>query len=404
MPTRTVRDEETGEAMTDEQLRVEVTTFLLAGQETTSLALTWIGICSRSTRPRSGASRTRLTWRSVAVRRGLRRSREPPDTRMVIDEAMRLYPPAWGLRQALGDDQGGGFRLPRGFFVFVIPYVLHRLPAFWHESGRVDPGSGSHRNAAPIGPKFVYLPFGAGPRQCIGNRVRPDRGPPGAGDPGATLPAASRAGPPRRSVASDYVASPRFGMPMVIERRTDRDERRIRGDLPVLRRRERDLTLSRTSPAASSRTARCVIWRVRVARDGGERSIDLSRADGSGSGSAADRIRRRDTPGPRGRPPSGLPMWRNGPPGTFVVFTGRSSRVSATDQIGDRDDSGAGARVGFGGMRFAGMEAERLIFHRVREMHPEEQLSPARSRIMVLSMEWISSISIDGHRVNMLPR
>jgi hypothetical protein len=102
--------------------------------------------------------------------------------------------------------------------------------------------------------------------------------------------------------------------------------------------------------------------------------------------------------------PQGLPIVGNGPPGTFVVFTDGLRVSLPTDQIVYADDSGAGARVGFGGMRFAGIEAERLIFHRVREMHPEEQLSPARSRVMVLSMEWISSISIDGHRVNMLPR
>ena len=101
--------------------------------------------------------------------------------------------------------------------------------------------------------------------------------------------------------------------------------------------------------------------------------------------------------------PQGLPIVGNGPPGTFVVFTDGLRVSLPTDQIVYADDSGAGARVGFGGMRFAGIEAERLIFHRVREMHPEEQLSPARSRLMVLSMEWISSISIDGHRVNMLP-
>jgi hypothetical protein len=102
--------------------------------------------------------------------------------------------------------------------------------------------------------------------------------------------------------------------------------------------------------------------------------------------------------------PQGLPIVGNGPPGTFVVFKDGLRVSLPTDQIVYADDSGAGARVGFGGMRFTGIEAQHLIFHRVREMHPEDQLSPARSRIMVLSMEWISSISIEGHRVNMLPR
>src|SRR4030095_14879959 len=102
------RDEETGEAMTDEQLRVEVTTFLLAGQETTSLALTWTWYLL-SQHP---ASQRRLEEEIDTVLDG----RAPeygdlvnlPYTRMVIDEAMRLYPPAWGFsRQALGDGQSG---------------------------------------------------------------------------------------------------------------------------------------------------------------------------------------------------------------------------------------------------------------------------------------------------------
>jgi hypothetical protein len=102
--------------------------------------------------------------------------------------------------------------------------------------------------------------------------------------------------------------------------------------------------------------------------------------------------------------PQGLPIVRNGPPGTFVTFPDGLRVSLPTDQIVYADDSEDAARVGFGGMSFAGVEGERLIFHRVREMHPEDQLSPARSRTMVLSMSWVSSISIDGHRVNMLPR
>ena len=76
--------------------------------------------------------------------------------------------------------------------------------------------------------------------------------------------------------------------------------------------------------------------------------------------------------------PQGLPIVGNGPPGTFVTFTDGFRVSLPTDQIVYADDSGAGARVGFGGMRFAGIEAERLIFHRVREMHPEEVVSRAQ--------------------------
>jgi cytochrome P450 len=93
-----------------------------------------------------------------------------PYARMVVDEAMRIYPPAWGFsRQALADDELGGFHLPRGWLAFVMPYVLHRLPAFWPDPEVFDPDRFLPERVAER-PKFVYLPFGAGPRQCIGNQ------------------------------------------------------------------------------------------------------------------------------------------------------------------------------------------------------------------------------------------
>jgi cytochrome P450 len=164
------RDEETGETMTDEQLRVEVTTFLLAGQETTSLALTWTWYLLSQ----HADARRRLEEEIDTVLNG----RAPeysdlvnlPYARMVVEEAMRLYPPVWGFsRQAQADDQLGGFHLPRGWLAFVIPYVLHRLPKFWPDADAFDPDRFSPERSAER-PKFVYLPFGAGPRQCIGNQ------------------------------------------------------------------------------------------------------------------------------------------------------------------------------------------------------------------------------------------
>jgi putative acetyltransferase len=95
----------------------------------------------------------------------------------------------------------------------------------------------------------------------------------------------------------------------------------------------------------------------------------------------------------------GLPIVQNGPPGTFIVFQDGLRVSLPTDQIVHVDESGAGARVGFGGMRFAGMEARGLIFHRVLELHPEEQLSPARSRTMVLDPQWVHSIVVAGREV-----
>ena len=96
---------------------------------------------------------------------------------------------------------------------------------------------------------------------------------------------------------------------------------------------------------------------------------------------------------------SQLPIWRNGPAGTFVIFPGGLRVSLPTDQIVSADDVGGRARVGFGGMRFTGMAEGRLIFLRVRELHPEEQLSPARSHTMTLEPSWVSRVLVDGRLV-----
>jgi cytochrome P450 len=215
------RDEDTGEVMTDHQVRVEVTTFLLAGQETTSLALTWTWYLLSQ----HAAAQQKLTDEIDAVLGG-----RPPEytdlvnlpyTRMVIDEAMRLYPPAWGFsRQALADDELSGFRLPRGWLAFVIPYVLHRLPAFWKDPDTFDPDRFLPERIADR-PKFVYLPFGAGPRQCIGNQFASIE---------AQLVLATLAQRYRLHLVPRHKVEPwplitlrpRFGMPMIVEARTAR--------------------------------------------------------------------------------------------------------------------------------------------------------------------------------------
>jgi hypothetical protein len=96
---------------------------------------------------------------------------------------------------------------------------------------------------------------------------------------------------------------------------------------------------------------------------------------------------------------SDLPIVRNGPAGTFVIFP-NGVRVSLpTDQIVFADDTHGAARVGFGGMSFAGAEEGHLVFVRVRDLQPEEQLSPARSHIMKLEPHMVCSIFVDGRPV-----
>jgi hypothetical protein len=96
---------------------------------------------------------------------------------------------------------------------------------------------------------------------------------------------------------------------------------------------------------------------------------------------------------------SKLPIVQNGPPGTFVVFADGARVSLPTDQIVLADDSGVGARVGFGGMTFGGMDDGRLTFHRVRDLQPEELLSPERGRKMTLAPHMVTSIHVDGREV-----
>jgi hypothetical protein len=97
--------------------------------------------------------------------------------------------------------------------------------------------------------------------------------------------------------------------------------------------------------------------------------------------------------------PSSLPILGNGPPGTFVVFPDRFRVSLPTDQIVSADDSGGHARVEFGGMEFAGFDEGQLAFIRVRELLPEDQLSPDRSHIMRLEPHWVAAISQDGRPI-----
>ena len=96
---------------------------------------------------------------------------------------------------------------------------------------------------------------------------------------------------------------------------------------------------------------------------------------------------------------SALPIIGNGPPGTFVLFPSGLRVSLPTDQIVFADDTSDHARVGFGGMRFGGLEEGRLVFVRIRDLFPEDQLSPDRSHTMHLDPRWVTAISVHGRPV-----
>jgi cytochrome P450 len=163
------RDEETGEGMSDQQLRDEVLILLLAGYETTATALTWtwylLSQHPEVERHLHAELDTVLSGRLPTVEH----LDALPYTRMVIQEVLRLYPPAFGFtRHAVASDEIGGYRIQANSMVFVSQYCTHRHPAFWEEPEVFDPERFTPERSAGR-PRFAYFPFGGGPRQCIGN-------------------------------------------------------------------------------------------------------------------------------------------------------------------------------------------------------------------------------------------
>ncbi len=163
------KDEDTGEGMSDEQLRDEVMTIFLAGHETTANAMTWAFYCL-SLSPESDRHLF-AELRDVLGERSFRLEdmSKLMYTQRVMKETLRLYPPAWIIgRMTEQDDVIDGYRLPKGGLVFVAPYVTHRHPDFWDNPCGFDPDRFLPEHEATRR-RFAYYPFGGGPRICIGN-------------------------------------------------------------------------------------------------------------------------------------------------------------------------------------------------------------------------------------------
>lgn len=162
-------DADTGEHMSDAQLRDEVLTVFGAGHETTANALAWT-FYLLSTSPDVDR---RVAEEAARVLGGRDATLEDLPklafTTMALKEALRLYPPAWiAGRRALMDDEVDGRPVPKGALVFVSPYVTHRHPELWESPEGFDPDRFTPEREAAR-PKFAFFPFGGGPRVCIGN-------------------------------------------------------------------------------------------------------------------------------------------------------------------------------------------------------------------------------------------
>ena len=164
---RAARDPESGAAFTPAQLRDQFATLLVAGHETTALALFWSLYLLANTpeaQERLAAEVAGVDLGPQAVAAAL------PDltfTAAVVNEALRLFPPAFTLvRQARAADRAGAVAIPRGAVVMIAPWVLHRHRRLWTDPDAFIPER--FLPGAPPPPRFAYLPFGAGPRVCVG--------------------------------------------------------------------------------------------------------------------------------------------------------------------------------------------------------------------------------------------
>jgi enediyne biosynthesis protein E7 len=159
-----------GRQLSDEEIRDELMTFLLAGHETTASALTWtwflLSQC-RSVWERLTCELNEVLGDRLPTAADVPRLRY---TKMVWNESLRLYPPAWSLHTRLARTQDhlpSGAILPSGAWVFISPWSLHRNARWFPDPNRFDPERFSEEaNRTP--PPFSYIPFGAGGRRCLG--------------------------------------------------------------------------------------------------------------------------------------------------------------------------------------------------------------------------------------------
>jgi cytochrome P450 len=163
------KDPDDGAGLNATEVRDEVITIFMAGHETTAVTMTWVWYLL-SQHP---AEVAKLHEELDGVLGGRSPTVEDlpqlPYTRMVIEETMRVYPPAPGItiREAKEPDEICGFKVQPGMQIMIAPWILHRHRSLWDEPERFDPTRFS-KESTERRPRFAYLPFGGGPRVCIG--------------------------------------------------------------------------------------------------------------------------------------------------------------------------------------------------------------------------------------------
>jgi cytochrome P450 len=164
------QDEDTGEKMSNQQLRDEVMTLFMAGHESSSAALGYLfwllsqypDIDQRVDQElAANLGNEAFTFESF---------RKVPYSSQVINEVLRLYPPAWTIgRKAVEDDEIDGYHVPAGTSIMIPSYVVHRDADLWEQPNEFLPDRWQTQRVKEL-PRFAYFPFGGGPRLCIGDQ------------------------------------------------------------------------------------------------------------------------------------------------------------------------------------------------------------------------------------------
>jgi cytochrome P450 len=164
------RDEETGEAMDNKQLRDEVMTIFIAGNETTANAMAWtLYLLSQNPEAEQKMVAEIDEKLDAGIELNFQNVMSFQYVRQVIDESLRIFPPAWVVgRRNTEDDEIGGYRIRKNTNVLMPIMYLHRSEKYWHEPLKFKPERFAPELKSNID-RYVYFPFGGGPRLCIGN-------------------------------------------------------------------------------------------------------------------------------------------------------------------------------------------------------------------------------------------
>jgi cytochrome P450 len=165
------QDEESGGAMTDEQVRDEALTLFLAGHETTANALTFTFYLLSQNPEKEALLHKEL---DDVLNGNLPTVEDYPRlkyTETILAESMRLFPPAWALgRLAIEEHEFSGYKIPKGSLVLLSPYIAHRDIRFWDAAEEFIPERWNAQSVKEAGQKNIYFPFGGGVRRCVGEQ------------------------------------------------------------------------------------------------------------------------------------------------------------------------------------------------------------------------------------------